>query len=129
MTAADLFRFLIITTLGVLAFITFLVAGTIVGLMWLDSWGCGACNDYPVGIWILGLLGLFLLVSIGFEASDAPDAFDKWIKVHWSFFFVVIASIVAFVVILNWWWWSSTAIFLLIAGTIILLISLYSWWK
>ena len=54
MTAADFLRFVIIVSLGVLAFITFLVAGTIVGLMWLDSWTCGTCARYPAGLYIMG---------------------------------------------------------------------------
>jgi len=43
MTSADFLRFVIIVSLGVLAFITFLVAGTMIGLMWLESWSCGEC--------------------------------------------------------------------------------------
>ncbi len=129
MTAADIFRFIIITSLGVLAFITFLVAGTIIGLMWLDSWGCPGCKTYPVGIWILGLLGILFLISIGLELSDAPEAFDKWCRANWAVLFVIIASIVAFIVILNWWWWSTTAIVMLILGTVILLFLLYNYWR
>lgn len=99
MTAADIFRFLIITGLGVLAFITFLVAGTIVGLMWLESWSCGDCKTYPVGIWILGLLGILFLISIGIELSEAPEVWGKWCKANGTTIFVIIASIVAFFLI------------------------------
>ena len=80
MTAADFLRFVIIVSLGVLAFITFLVAGTIVGLMWLDSWTCGTCARYPAGLYIMGLLGVLLAASLGMEASEAPAIWGPWIK-------------------------------------------------
>jgi hypothetical protein len=102
-TAADIFRFIIITSLGILAFITFLVTGTIIGLMWLDSWSCTGCKTYPVGIWILALLGLLFLISIGFEISDAPETWGKWCKANWVTIFVLIASFIAFLIILNWY--------------------------
>lgn len=86
-------------------------------------------QDYPVGIWILGLLGILFLISIGLELSDAPEAFDKWCRANWAVLFVIIASIVAFIVILNWWWWSTTAIVMLILGTVILLFLLYNYWR
>jgi predicted membrane channel-forming protein YqfA (hemolysin III family) len=101
-TSADLLRFLIIITLGILSFITFLVVGTIIGLMWLDTWGCGDCKSYPVGVWILGLLGILFLISIGFEASDAPEPWDKWLKANWAVVFVVIASLIAFFIVVGW---------------------------
>jgi hypothetical protein len=103
MTAADFLRFLIITGLGILAFITFLVTGTIVGLMWLESWGCGRCHTYPVGIWIVALLGILFLISVGLEIADAPAPFRKWIKANWPTIFVAFASIFAFFLILNWY--------------------------
>ncbi|HZV20685.1 MAG TPA: hypothetical protein VE986_03985 [Hyphomicrobiales bacterium] len=104
MTAADFLRFLIIVSLGVLAFITFLVAGTIIGLMWLDSWSCGVCRQYPVGFYILGILGLLILISISAEASEATDTWHKWIVANWMTLVVVLASIFAFILVLNWWW-------------------------
>ena len=79
MTAADFLRFVIIVSLGVLAFVTFLVAGTILGLMWLDSWSCGTCTRYPAGLYILGLLGILMIVSISMEASEAPATWGPWI--------------------------------------------------
>src|SRR3974390_2251376 len=92
MTSADFMRFIIIVSLGVLAFVTFLVAGTIIGLMWLDSWSCGACKQFPVGIYILGLLGILFLVSISIEASEAPEAWEAWIKKNWMTLAIVIVS-------------------------------------
>ncbi len=105
MTSADIMRFVIIISLGVLAFITFLVAGTIIGLMWLDAWSCGVCKQYPVGLYILGLLGLLFLISIGAEASEAPEPWRKWIETNWVTLSVVMASIVTFIIVINWWWW------------------------
>jgi hypothetical protein len=105
MTSADIMRFVIIISLGVLAFITFLVAGTIIGLMWLDSWSCGVCRHYPVGLYILGLLGILIAISIGVEVSEAFEPWQKWIEANWVTLTVVILSIFAFILILNWWWW------------------------
>jgi hypothetical protein len=80
MTSADFLRFVIIVSLGVLAFVTFLVAGTIVGLMWVDSFSCGTCKQYPVGLYILGILGILYIISISMEASEAPLAWSPWVK-------------------------------------------------
>jgi hypothetical protein len=104
MTAADFLRFVIIVSLGVLAFITFLVAGTIIGLMWLDSWSCGDCKQYPVGIYILALLGILYLISIGMEASDAPEPWEKWIKANKNTLIIGGVSLVTFLLVLNWRW-------------------------
>jgi hypothetical protein len=104
MTAADFLRFVIIVSLGVLAFITFLVAGTIIGLMWLDSWSCSDCKQYPVGIYILALLGILYLISIGMEASDAPEPWEKWIKANKNTLIIGGVSLVTFLLVLNWRW-------------------------
>jgi hypothetical protein len=101
MTSADVMRFIIIISLGVLAFITFLVAGTMIGLMWLDDWSCGVCQDYPVGLYILGLLGILFLVSIGMEASEAPEPWEAWVKANWVTLVVIIVSAVTFFVIVS----------------------------
>ena len=105
MTSADCMRFVIIVSLGVLAFVTFLVAGTIIGLMWLDSWRCGSCKETPVGIYILGLLGILFLVSIAMEASDAPEAWQDWIKKNWMTLVIVVASFITFIIVVNARWW------------------------
>lgn len=102
MTAADFLRFVIIVSLGVLAFITFLAAGTIIGLMWLDSWGCGDCKQYPVGLYILALLGILYLISIGMEASDAPEPWEKWIKANLNTLIIGGVSLITFILVLNW---------------------------
>ena len=105
MTAADFLRFVIIVSLGVLAFVTFLVAGTIVGLMWLDSWSCGTCNRYPTGLYILGLLGILMMVSIGVEAGDAPATWGPWMKKNRDLLIIGAISFVALLVVMNSRWW------------------------
>ncbi len=102
MTSADFLRFVIILSLGILAFITFLVAGTIIGLMWLDSWSCGECKQYPVGIYILSLLGVLYLISIGMEVSDAPEPWEKWIRANLNTVVIGGVSFVTFLLVLNW---------------------------
>ncbi len=124
MTSADLMRFFIIAGLGVLSFVTFLVAGTLIGLMWLDSWNCGLCARYPAGIYILGVLGLLLLSSMGGEASEASERWEKhapavqkhaqeaakWMRAHWPILVAVALSIVTVFIVINWraivWWWN-----------------------
>jgi hypothetical protein len=79
MTVTDVARFALIIALGLLALVTFLIAGTIVGLMWVDGSDCN-CVHYPVGLYVLGLFGILLLVSMiaeGFDASTA-SVFEKW---------------------------------------------------
>jgi hypothetical protein len=123
MTSADFMRFFIIFGLGVLSFITFLVAGTLIGLMWLDSWSCGSCARYPAGIYILGVLGLLLLASIGGEAGEASKHWEQhapmvqkrvkealeWMRKNWPIPTVMVLSIVAIYLVMNWWeivnWW------------------------
>ena len=105
MTSADFLRFMIILSLGVLAFITFLVAGTIVGLMWLDSWSCGSCKQYPVGLYILGLLGILFMISIGIEVSEAPEPWEAWIKENWVTLTVAVVSFLTFILVVNSRWW------------------------
>jgi hypothetical protein len=95
MTCADVTRFIIIISLGVVSFITFLVAGTIIGLMWLDSFSCVTCKRYPVGIYILGVLGILYLISIGIEASEAPEPWQKWVKENWVTLAVAAAAGIA----------------------------------
>lgn len=79
MTVADVARFALIIALGLLALVTFLIAGTIVGLMWVDSSDCN-CWYYPIGILVLGLFGILLLASIIGEAFDATttSVFENW---------------------------------------------------
>jgi hypothetical protein len=101
MTSADFLRFVIIVSLGVLAFITFLVAGTIVGLMWLDSFSCLTCRQYPVGLYILGLMGILFLISIGMEASDAPEPWQTWITANRMTLVIGTIAIIAIAIVLS----------------------------
>jgi len=79
MTSADVGRFLLLVALGILAFITFLFAATIVGLMWLESSDCG-CLHFPVGLYVLALVGILLLATIISEAIDLPTVMNEWVK-------------------------------------------------
>lgn len=79
MTATDVARFALIIALGLLALVTFLIAGTIVGLMWADGSDCN-CVHYPIGLYVLGLFGALLIASMISESFDAPEVFEKWAK-------------------------------------------------
>ena len=113
MTSADFLRFVIIVSLGVLGFITFLVAGTIIGLMWLDAWNCGVCKEYPVGIYILGLLGILFIISISVEAGEATDVVEDvwwpWLKNNRVSILMILAiaaaSLIALILAINSRWW------------------------
>ncbi|MDX2266113.1 MAG: hypothetical protein NW215_14230 [Hyphomicrobiales bacterium] len=89
-------RFLIITLLGFIAFITFLVTMTILGLMVVDPTGCRDCLRYPVGVWALGLLGVFFIASMVREWNDAPAPFKKWISENRPVVAVAIIVILVF---------------------------------
>jgi hypothetical protein len=109
--AAFVLRFFIIFGLGVLAFVTFLVATTLIWLMWFDTWRCGMCLNYPVGIYTLALLGLLILGSIGFEAGEAAVlwrawaiATRKWFIAYWTVPVAVVIAILAILLVFNWWW-------------------------
>ncbi len=118
MLAAFILRFFIIFSLGVLAFVTFLVATTLIWLMWLDSWRCGLCLSYPVGIYTLALLGLLILGSIGIEAGEASvlwaawaAATRKWFIANWTVPVAVVIAILAILIVFNWYyiveWWCN----------------------
>lgn len=77
-TIADLTRFAIIIGLGLLSALTFLVACTIVILMAVEGSGCECFTTFPVGLAVLGLLGLFLLIDLINEATYGPGQLQKW---------------------------------------------------
>jgi hypothetical protein len=77
-TAADIGRFLIIISLGALSILTFMVAGTIVILMAVETNGCDCFKYHPVGLVVLGLLGLLFLIDIIIESVDAPTVIQTW---------------------------------------------------
>jgi hypothetical protein len=97
MGPADIARMALIVTLGFLAFITFLVAGTIVGLMWLESSRCN-CAHFPVGLYVLGLLGILFIASLVSESLEAPPVFESWLTNQREA--LIVALIFLFVVIL-----------------------------
>jgi len=79
MTAADIGRFALIAVLGILAFIVFLFAGTLVGVMWLEASRCN-CIHLPAGLYVLGLLGIFFVSSLIAEALDIQPIFENWVE-------------------------------------------------
>jgi hypothetical protein len=79
MTAAHLVQYLILLVLGILAFITFLVAGTILGLMIYEDSRC-LCLQYPIGLWVLGFLGLLLLIGLVIELINSPIFAIEWLN-------------------------------------------------
>lgn len=80
MTAADIGRFILIVGLGALSFITFLFAGTIVVLMAVLSSGCNCFTYFPVGLAVLGLLGLIFLIDMIIDITSAPSILQAWYK-------------------------------------------------
>jgi hypothetical protein len=80
MTAADVGRFALIVLLGFLAFLIFLLAGTILALMWLDSSRCN-CYHLPAGIYVLAAVGLLIFGSMISEAIEhIQEVFEGWLK-------------------------------------------------
>ena len=77
MTAEDIGRFALITVLGILAFVVFLFAGTLVGVMWLEASRCN-CIHLPAGLYVLALLGIFFVSSLIAEALDVQPIFENW---------------------------------------------------
>jgi hypothetical protein len=77
-TAADIGRFLIILSLGALSILTFMVAGTIVILMAVETNGVDWFKYHPVGLVVLGLLGLLFIIDIIIESVDAPTVIQTW---------------------------------------------------
>ncbi len=96
MTAADVGRFVLIIALGFLAFVTFLFATTIVGSMWLEASRC-KCLHLPVGLYVLGLIGILLTASIIVESFDAQPYIETLLKKQRD---VVIAAVIFVIVII-----------------------------
>ena len=98
MTVTDVARFALIIALGLLALVTFLIAGTIVGLMWVDSSDCN-CVHYPIGLYVLGLFGILLLASIIGEAFDGTttSAFENWAENYRE---VLVAGVIFLIVVI-----------------------------
>jgi len=102
MTLADYARFALIIALGVLSFIVFLVAGTLVGLMFVDPYGCRCVYPFPpVGLYVLGLLGILLLIpAIRTAVIDAPEKLEKFGLTSYAALAVFLISVVVVIVIL-----------------------------
>ncbi len=97
MTAADVARFALIIALGFFAFLAFLFAGTIVGLMWLEASRCN-CLSLPVGLYVLALLGIFMFVTMIQEGLEIQPIFEGWLEHQREA--LIIGLIFAFVILL-----------------------------
>ncbi len=102
MTLADYARFALLIALGVLSFIVFLVAGTLVGLMFVDPYGCRCVHPFPpVGLYVLGLLGILLLIpAIRTAVNDAPEYLEKVGLTSYATIALIVISILVFIIIL-----------------------------
>jgi hypothetical protein len=100
MTAAQLVHFLILIGLGILAFITFIVAATIMGLMIVEDSAC-ACVHYPIGLYVLGLLGLLLLIGlIRSLVLDSPVFTAEWLTRNQQALIIALIVLLALIIIL-----------------------------
>jgi hypothetical protein len=100
MTAAQLVHFAIVIGLGILAFLTFLVAGTILALMIVEDIGCHYCVDYPVGLFVLGFLGLLLLISAVRELIEGPYFTWDWITARQEGLILALLILLVLIIIL-----------------------------
>jgi len=102
MTLADYARFALLIALGVLSFIVFLVAGTLLGLMYVDPTGCRCIYPFPpVGLYVLGIFGLLLLFPmIRTAIVDAPEYLEKLGLTTNAAIATIIISLVVLIVIL-----------------------------
>jgi hypothetical protein len=78
LTALDIGRFCIIIILGFMATLTFLVAGTILLLMIVETGDCKCFVYMPAGLFVLMIFGIALLVGAIIEGVDAPEVFQNW---------------------------------------------------
>lgn len=99
MTAADIGRFALIAVLGFFAFVVFLFAGTLVGVMWLDSSRCN-CFHLPAGLFVLALLGIFFISSIIAESLDVQPIFENWVENQREALIIVAISLFFILVVL-----------------------------
>jgi hypothetical protein len=102
MTLADYARFALLIALGVLSFIVFLVAGTLVGLMFVDPYGCRCVHPFPpVGLYVLGVLGILLLIpAIRTAVNDAPEYLEKAGLTSYATIALIVISILVLILIL-----------------------------
>lgn len=100
MTAAQIIHFFIVIGLGILAFLTFIVAGTILGLMIVEDMGCNDCVQYPVGLYVLGFLGLLMLIGLILEIVEGPFFTAKWINDNLQALIIALLILFALLLIL-----------------------------
>jgi endonuclease/exonuclease/phosphatase (EEP) superfamily protein YafD len=97
MTTAQILHFLIAIGLGILAFLTFIVAMTILGLMLVED--C-YCVQYPIGIYVLGILGILLLASLIMELIEAPLFSADWLTTNRQALILAILILLAIIFVL-----------------------------
>ncbi len=104
MTLADVVRFALIIGVGIVSFIVFLVAGTLLGLMFVDPYACRCVGPFPpVGLYVLGLAGLFLLIPmIRVAVIDGAELIEDLGLTSTAAILTVLISILTIIVILNW---------------------------
>lgn len=99
MTAAHVLQYIILIILGIFAFITFLVAGTILGLMIHEDSRC-LCSQYPIGLWVLGLLWLLLLIGLIIELVNSKVFELDWLRNNQEALIVALLILLALILIL-----------------------------
>jgi hypothetical protein len=99
MTAAHLLQYFILIVLGIFAFITFLVAGTILGLMIYEDSRC-ACFQYPIGLWVLGFFWLLLLIGLIIELVNSPLFTIDWMRANREALILALVILLALIIIL-----------------------------
>lgn len=97
MTTAQILHFLIAIGLGILAFLTFIVAMTILGLMLVED--C-YCVQYPIGIYVLGILGILLIASLISALIEAPLFSAAWLTANRQALIVAILILLAIIFVL-----------------------------
>src|SRR5690349_5898181 len=99
MTAAHVVQYFILIFLGIFAFITFLVAGTILGLMIHEDSRC-LCSQYPIGLWVLGLFWLLLLIGLIIELVNSRIFEIEWLRANREALIVALLILLALILIL-----------------------------
>jgi hypothetical protein len=101
MTLADVVRFALIISVGIVSFIVFLVAGTLLGLMFVDPYGCRCIGPFPP-------VGLFLLIPmIRAAVIDGAELIEDLGLTSTAAIVTVLVSIVTIFLILNWNPWHT----------------------
>ena len=99
MTTAQIIHFLVAIGLGILALITFIVAATILGLMLVEDSRC-YCVQYPIGLYVLGVLGILLFGTLISELIEAPLFSADWITSNRQALIFAILILLAIILVL-----------------------------